>query len=328
MTEWRDKVNPADYSTIVSKGDSQAGTGSTALFSSGILPACIIKAGTDYDYDSVLLSAEAALYAGTTRIIFTTSDKNPVIAEIINSVYRPGQKPVSENTLVYGYIKTTLPETYNAEKTAEKEYRLYTENLGRLELSPARVHLAKWYSLRGEIVKRQYTVNLWLLGILAGDYAKSADVINSMKPAGPEDESSAALMNICHMLYTGKVEQAREAYNKIPGNGISSADAEFISIILDLAEKGDASALKRAAAIKTPYNTIIPADRYLFLLLPYSLLISDDAAKEAAALIPPVVTASERERLLLLAFTAERLYPGHRSGSTGLQRFPLAALPV
>ncbi|HPS56625.1 MAG TPA: tetratricopeptide repeat protein [Spirochaetota bacterium] len=310
VTSWNDKINPADFSTVLSTGDLTDATGPSALFSSGILPACIVRAGTGYDYSSIVLETEAALYAGTTRVVFTGSDKNSVVTDIISSVYRPGTKLLPENTLVCGYIRTTIPETYNVEKTADREYRLYADSLGRLELAPARVHLAKWYSLKGETVNREYTVNLWHISMLAGDYQKSAEVINAMKPAGAEDQNAYDLMTICQLLYTGKISQARTAYDKIHGNPAASADSEFINIILSLAEKGDVSAVKRAAAIKKPYMTIIPSDRYLFLVLSYAILISDEAAKEAAALIPSAAAASERDMLLLMTFSGRKTASG------------------
>ena len=306
VTPWGSRSNPSDYSTVVSSGDFRDAAGSSALFSSGMLPACIVRAGADYDYTGIVLETEAALYAGTTRSIFTTSDKASVITGIISSVYRPATEPVSENTLVYGYIKTTSPETYDAGKTADSEYRLYTENIARLEFASARVHLVKWYSLKGETVKRQYYTNLWHISILAGDYKKSAEVINSMQPSSAEEKTAYDLMNICQLMYAGKISQARSAYDKIRGNPAASADSEFIGIILSLAEKGDVSAVKRAAAIKKPYNTIIPSDRYLFTVLSYAILINGDAAKEAEALIPPGAAASERDMLLLMAFTGRK----------------------
>lgn len=310
VTPWGSDIDMADYSMVVSSRESADSSGPSALFSSGILPACIVRAGSGFDYSSVLIQAEAALYAGTGRIIFTSSDKAPDIANIVGSVYRPGAKTVLADTLVYGYIRTTLPETYNAGKAAEKEFRLYAASLDRFELAPARVHLSRWYSLKGETGKKQYTVNLWHISMLAGDYKKSAEVINSLKPAGPGEQAASDLMNICQFLYTGQVSRAETAFNNVRGNPEISADAEFIDIILSLAVRGDVSAVKRAGALKRPYNTIIPADRYLFLVLSYAALLDGAAAVDAAALILPGTPASERDMLLLISLTGKTNMPG------------------
>jgi TolB protein len=298
------------YSTIAGAGDLNRMAGSSALFSSGIMPGCVIRSEPGFNYSSVLLQCEAALYAGTTRLIFTVAGGSSVFAGIIGRVYGFKDKPMPEKTLVCGYIKTTSPDTADLDKTAAGEYRLYTENLSRLDLKAAAVHLSRWYSIKGADVRRQYYINLWHTGMLSGDYNRSAEALRSMKPAGSEEQAAWDLMNICQLLYEGKISQAESAYNKMRGTDAIAPDAGFIEIILSMAKNGDSSAVKKAAAIIRPYKTIIPTDRYLFLILTYAALAGDGSAAGAAALIPSDCAASERDRLLLMTFTGKKISSG------------------
>lgn len=306
----KEGISLEGYSTIAGAEDLNSMTGSSALFSSGIMPGCIIRSEPVFNYSSVLLQCEAALYAGTTRSILTVSGGSSVFAGIIGRVYGLKDKPMPERTLVCGYIKTTFPDKTDPDKTAVGEYRRYTESLSRLDLKAAAVHLTRWYSIKGVDVRRQYYINLWHTGMLSGDYNRSAEALRFMKPVSSDEQAAWELMNICQLLYAGKISQAESAYNKIRGTDAIAADAGFIEIILSMAKNGDSSAVKKAAALSRPYRTIIPADRYLFLILTYSVLAGDGSAAGAAALIPSDSAASERDQLLCMTFTGKKINSG------------------
>ncbi len=264
-----------------------------------------------------MLASEAALYCGATRVIFTGDEKPETVSGLIDALFIQGTKYPEGRHLACGYIKMFQPDTAEAKKSAEKELRLYIEKMGRHEFRAAGVHLARWNSLLGNADKITYAVNLWMVNLLAGNLAGAGETVKNMSTSTEQEKAVSGILKICQLLYEGKTGDARSAFMAMKSDPSISGDMEYLKIIFDLAVNGDITAVKRAAD-KKKTATIIPRERYLYLVVSFSALLDSGAAREAVHLIPDGSFSSEREMLLAMSVSGKVPAAGSSSRFDGM----------
>jgi len=271
--------NLRDYSVLIENIKSQDVLTPEILFlSEGISPSALIMITEDpgYNYTAALL--EAGLYAGIPSVILSLTQNSDSIANLADSFFSGTENSDSSSFIICGSLNAFTEKS--ATGNAATEFSRFNSAMSLQQFDTARMHLSRWNSLNSARDSFDYYASLWLLELLKGDFAEADKALMSVKGASDEESKGILIRKIYQALYTGDFNSAARIFNAGEERIKDKSDTLFIKGLLSFAEEGPARSLARINSIEKPYNTLLPAERYLLLFSRY-LAPSDPAGAEA-----------------------------------------------
>ena len=293
----------SDYAVIVDSQDNAKIINSEKLFSEkGIAPHCIIIAGGAENASQLSTMLEAAVYSGTGSVIYSGSSDSKNISSIINALYS-GSGDKIPGIIKTGYINALSDrKPADSRKEAASEFTAFNEAVNKSDFDSAAVHLARWRAMSQD-EKFRYTGSAWLLNLLKGDYAASIKILDSYNAATPEEGAAILFRRLYTYLHKGDFAEATVLRKKITGME-KYRDLEFIDAIFE-AVNGRDSAPESLLKIAKPYNTLVPAERYLVLAAEYIYLFNPEAGSRVIRLTP-MKQISLNERMMNFVITGDK----------------------
>ncbi len=287
------------YSLIIDKAGSGIDMSPDYIFSSGISPVCIIQTGMKTDYNYLTALMESALYSGTKRIIVTPGDGGDLVLSLAKKVYGENAASAAGIYFTLGYANIFNDKKISdAKGIAENEFNLFGRFMKSADFQKAGIHLARWNSLLKGEKSPAYIKNLWLMELLSGRITESLAVLDSYTPIDANDRSAVTLRKAYTYFYSGDLKNAEKETGNISASAGVSDDVRILNSLIKLFRNGDAASADLISGLKKPFNTILPAERYIIPAAQYLYLEKDDKAKQMISSIPAQAYLSGSEHLM------------------------------
>jgi len=289
--------NLRDFSVLIENSKNQDALTPEILFlSQGISPSALIMITENPGYNYTAAMLEAGLYAGIPSVILSLTQNSDSIANLADSFFSGTEVTIdSSSFIITGNIHSFTDKSSKGDAAAE--FARFNRAMSIQQFDTARMHLSRWNSLNSTRDSFDYYASLWLLELLKGDFPEADKALMSIKGASDEESKGILVRKVYQALYTGDFNSAGRLFTTGEERIKDYSDTLFIKGFLTFAEEGPARSLDKINSIEKPYNTLLPAERYLLLFSRYLAASNPAGAEAIAEALPGSILMSFNESL-------------------------------